>query len=82
MAEEQQDTNPVITHVRLFEAKPQDGQYRTTGETREEWLVQEEKSGYVFDNEVWVGETMVRVTTIPRDAWLASQRAFNQRYGA
>ena len=79
MADEQQDTNPVITHVRLFQANPNTGEYRAGNLTREQWLDQEEQSGYLFDNEVWVGEAMVRVTTIPRDAWLAKQRPFIAR---
>ena len=76
MADEQQDTNPVITHVRLFQANSNTGEYRAGNLTREQWLDQEEQSGYLFDNEVWVGEVMVRVTTISRDAWLAKQRPF------
>ena len=79
MADEQQRSTPTITHVRLFQVNPNTGEYRAGDLTREEWLDQEEQSGYLFDNEVWVGENKVRVTTIPQDAWLAKQRPFIAR---
>ena len=76
MADEQQGSTPTITHVRLFHVNLNTGEYSAGNLTREQWLDQEEQSGYLLDNEVWVGETMVRVTTIPRDVWLAKQRPF------